>query len=302
MKIWTKLGVGFSAVAMVALSACAPSAPAPTDAAGELRVTVAFYPFQFIAERVGGDQVSVTNLTRPGSEPHDLELTPQQVASLATDDLVIFQSGFQPAVDTAVAQAAPARTVDTADFLTFLGVDEDDHGHALDPHAWLDPTNMITIAEHVRTALSEASPASASAFAANTERLVADLTKLDADLASDLTGCRIQPFVTSHAAFGYLANRYGLTQVGIRGVEPDVEPSAARIAEVQRIARANQVTTIFFEMLVSPVVAESIAGDLGLRTDVLDPLEGITAESRGSDYLEVMRANGTSLKAANQCG
>jgi zinc transport system substrate-binding protein len=170
-----------------------------------------------------------------------------------------------------------------------------------DPHTWLDPTNMARIAEHVRDALTEARPAEAAAFAANTTKLLADLDALDAGIKADLTGCRIQPFVTSHAAFGYLAERYGLTQVGIRGLEPDVEPSAARLAEVQAIVRDKHVTTIFFEALVSPVVSQSVANDLGLKTDVLDPLEGITADSRGSDYLEVMRANANSLKVANQC-
>jgi zinc transport system substrate-binding protein len=170
-----------------------------------------------------------------------------------------------------------------------------------DPHTWLDPTNLIKVAEHVRDALSQARPAAAEAFAANTKTLVADLTGLDLAIKADLTDCAIQPFITSHAAFAYFAARYGLTQVSIRGLEPDVEPSASRIAQVQQIARDNHVTTIFFETLVSPVVAESIAGDLGLKTDVLDPLEGLTADSRGTDYLEVMRSNANSLKVANQC-
>jgi len=272
-----------------------------------LRVEVAFYPFQFVAERVGGDAVEVANLTAPGSEPHDLELTPRQVAGLATADLVIYQSGFQPAVDTAIEQAQPARVVNTASFLTMLTAAPDGDQPAnpgagsTDPHTWLDPTNLVITAEHVRDALSQARPAEAGAFAANTRKLVTDLTGLDQAIRADLTGCAITPFITSHAAFGYFAARYGLTQVSIRGLEPDVEPSASRIAEVQQIARDNHVTTIFFETLVSPVVAESIASDLGLKTDVLDPLEGITTDSRGAGYLEVMRSNANSLKAANQC-
>jgi len=320
MKILRGTLAAVSAAAMLGLAACsaysdAPASGAPASSGGTARlaVAVAFYPFEFVAERVGGDQVAVTNLTAPGVEPHDLELTPQQVASLSSVDLVVYQSGFQPAVDTAVAQAKPRASVDTASFLPLLAASQDgaegdghtaDDGHnhgAADPHTWLDPTNMVTIAEHVRDALSSARPEAAKAFAANTEALVADLTTLDTTLKTDLGSCAIKPFITSHAAFGYLANRYGLTQVGINGVEPDVEPSAARIAEVQKIAKDNNVTTIFFETLVSPVVAQSIAGDLGLKTDVLDPLEGITAESRGTDYLEVMRANGASLKTANQC-
>ncbi len=303
MKVWRSLVVACAMA--LAVSGCASGAPPASD--GRLSVQVAFYPFQFVAERVGGDAVSVTSLTAPGTEPHDLELAPRQVAALATADLVVFQSGFQPAVDTAIAQASPARVVDTASFLTMLtgtGGGEERTGNgstSLDPHTWLDPTNLVTTAEHVRDALSQARPEEAASFAENTRQLVADLTTLDADIKADLTGCAITPFITSHAAFGYFAARYGLKQVGIRGLEPDVEPSAARIAEVQQIARDNRVTTIFFEALVSPVVAQSVAGDLGLRTDVLDPLEGITADSRGTDYLTVMRANANSLKVANQC-
>jgi zinc transport system substrate-binding protein len=302
MKIGKPLVVAFALA--LALTGCASSASPTGD--GRLSVQVAFYPFQFIAERVGGDAVMVTSLTAPGSEPHDLELTPRQVAGLSTADLLVYQSGFQPAVDTAVEQARPARVVDTASFLTMLsasadGAEEPASGtDQRDPHTWLDPTNMARIAEHVRDALTEARPAEAAAFTANTTRLLADLDALDAGIKADLTDCKIQPFVTSHAAFGYLAERYGLTQVGIRGLEPDVEPSAARLAEVQAIVRDKHVTTIFFEALVSPVVSQSVANDLGLKTDVLDPLEGITADSRGSDYLEVMRANANSLKVANQ--
>lgn len=314
MKTFGKPLAVLAAAGLLSLSACSAYTDAPaTGPSGDatsakLQAAVAFYPFEFVVDRVGGDLVSVENLTAPGAEPHDLELTPQQVASLSTVDLVVYQSGFQPAVDTAVEQAQPKRTVDTASFLTMLKAGSDGAAGgevkatgAEDPHTWLDPTNMVTIAEHVRDALTEASPANADVFADNTAKLVADLNGLDRTLKSDLTNCAIQPFITSHAAFGYLAERYGLTQVGINGVEPDVEPSAARVAQVQKIAEANHVTTIFFETLVSPAVSESIARDLGLKTDVLDPLEGITADSRGTNYLEVMASNGTALKAANQC-
>ncbi len=293
------------AASLLAAGGCA-AAPSSAQPDGRLRVSVAFYPFEFVAERVGGNQVAVSNLTQPGSEPHDLELTPRQVAALATDDLVVFQSGFQPGVDAAVVQAESKRTVDTASFLTLRTVgtdgvqDAEGRGQA-DPHTWLDPSNLVMVAEHVRDALSQARPDAAREFATNTAKLVADLNALDTDLRSDLTGCTRTTFITSHAAFGYFAARYGLTQVGISGVEPDVEPSAARIAEVQQVARSTGVTTIFFETLASPEVANAIAGDLGLATDVLDPLEGITSASRGADYLEVMRANGAALRKANSC-
>ena len=234
------------------------------------------------------------------------------MASLGEADLVIFQKGFQPAVDAAIQTVPPKRSIDTATFLALQpaaseqGHAEDapsDHSEegALDPHTWLDPTNMVAIAEHVRDGLIAANPAATSTFTANAAALVADLKGLDGDFSTGLKSCQRQVFITSHEAFGYLAKRYGLEQVGIRGIEPDTEPSAARIAEVQKVARQYGVTTSFCETLVSPAVAESVAGDLGLATDVLDPLEGLTSASRGADYLEVMRSNLTALRKANGC-
>lgn len=320
-----------AAFALASLAACStpagtpssPGAGTPSASAGQaepLTVAVAFYPFQFVAEGVGGDLVTVENLTAPGAEPHDLELAPQQVALLSTADLVVIQAGFQPAVDAALAQANPQRTVDAASFLELIPATADDgHGHGdeeadhdeeaddhgdeggLDPHTWLDPTNLATVAEHVRDALIDARPEAAETLKVNTDLLLNDLGVLDEEFKAGLANCQINAFITSHAAFGYLAHRYNLEQVGIRGIEPDVEPTAARIAEVHEIAKAEGVTTIFFETLVSPVVSESIAGDLGLKTDVLDPLEGLTPDSRGNDYLEVMRSNLASLRTANQC-
>lgn len=302
-------GVVAGLLALTGCSSATPTASEPT----RLTVTAAFYPSHFVAERVGGDAVTVTNLTTPGAEPHDLELTPKQVASLGEVDLVVYQKGFQPAVDAAVQTVPPKRVVDTASFLT-LQPGSHDHDHAdseehaehaddeaLDPHTWLDTTNLASVAERVRDELTAAQPASAAAFAQNTRELVADLGTLDGEFRQGLTGCQRTTFITSHDAFGYLAARYDLEQVGIRGLDPDTEPSAARIAEVQATARQHGVTTIFFETLVSPDVANSVAGDLGLATDVLDPLEGLTEQSRGRDYLEVMRANLAALQKANGC-
>ncbi len=304
MMLWRVLVLAVSTLSLVPVTGCGAATPAAPS--GTLTITAAIYPFQFIAERVGGSLVSVTDLTPPGAEPHDLELSPKQVAGLGEADLVIYQSGFQPAVDAGIQTVPPKRSVDTASFLTLRpAAEQDAHERsaegALDPHTWLAPTNMVTIAEHVRDALAAADPSAASTFQANATSLISDLKALDADYREGLKGCQRQVFITSHEAFGYLAERYGLQQVGIRGVEPDTEPSAARIAEVQQIAREHGVTTIFFETLVSPAVAQSVAGDLGLVTDVLDPLEGLTAESRGGNYLEVMRSNLTALRKANGC-
>jgi len=273
----------------------------------------AFYPLQFVAQRVAGDHATVTNLTQPGAEPHDVELTPRQVASVTTASLVIYEKGFQPAVDEAVTQSENPEVIDTTTAVPLrpLTVSDDDRGQgdvtgdadhgALDPHVWLDPTVVSQIAGAVEGRLMIIDPAHAADYARNTRMLDQDLRKLDRAFRTGLRHCVRTEFITTHAAFGYLAERYHLTQIGISGLSPDSEPSPARIAEVQRVAREQRLTTIFSETLVSPALAEAIAGDLGLRTDVLDPIEGVTDQSRGNDYISIMESNLTALRKAGGC-
>ena len=285
-------------------AACGRAQPSPepgTSDAASLNIVAAFYPFQFIAERVAGDHANVTSLTEPGAEPHDVELKPSQVANLAEANLVVYEKSFQAAVDEAVAQSGNPNVIDTATVVALKPLaDSEDHDH-LDPHVWLDPTNMIKITDAVRDKLAAVDPGHAGDYTERAARLTQDLTKLDQSFAAGLKSCQREDFITTHAAFGYLASRYHLNQIGVSGISPDAEPSPARIAEISDIALEYEITTIFSETLVSPAVAESIAGDLGLRTDVLDPIEGITPESRGQDYLAVMDANLAALQKANGC-
>ncbi|HEY5979194.1 MAG TPA: metal ABC transporter substrate-binding protein [Microlunatus sp.] len=282
-----------------------------------MKVVTAFYPLQFVAERVAGQHGAVSSLTQPGAEPHDVELTPRQVASVTDADAVVFIKGFQPAVDEAVAQSGNQHVLDTTSVVP-LQTEADEHAHAddspadehaeeghdhggLDPHVWLNPLNMVTITEAVVAQLSGIDPDHAADYRANGAALQTALEKLDASYTAGLKACDRREFITSHAAFGYLAEQYALTQIGISGLTPDAEPSPARIAAVQEEAKAHGVTTIFYETLVSPAVATSIAGDLGLRTDVLDPIEAVTAESRGDNYIAVMQSNLEALVKANGC-
>jgi zinc transport system substrate-binding protein len=305
-----RLGLVAVVASLLLATACAEpgslSDPGATRG-GPLRIVVAFYPFQFVAERVAGNHADVTSLTAPGSEPHDLELTPRQVASIAEADLVVYERTFQPAVDEAVAQAGldPQTVFDTSTVVPLEdhgGSAEDSPGrHALDPHVWLDPLRLSTIVGAVADRLATVDAANAADYRANAADLQAQLRDLDGSYRTGLAHCRRTAFITTHAAFGYLAERYGLIQIGINGLSPDAEPSPARIAEVQREVRARGITTIFYETLVSPAVAKSIAGDLRLNVDVLDPIEGIVATSKGTDYLSVMAANLTALRKANGC-
>lgn len=307
----------------LALAGCSTS-PASTDAAtDQIPVAASFYPLQFVAERVGGDRVAVTNLTKPGAEPHTLELTPKDVAGMKSASLVVYLGGFQPVVDDAVAGLDQAKTLDVAPAAALdLHAEEDghDHGHdhdatpspsgesaahdheeALDPHFWLDPTRLISVTESVAERLSAVDAAGAATFQANASALTDELRALDAEFDKGLATCESRELVTGHAAFGYLAQRYDLHQHPIAGISPDQEPTAAQMAEVVATVKEEQVTTVFSETLVSPKTAETVAREAGAKVAVLDPVEGLTDASAGQDYLGVMRANLEALRTGLRC-
>ncbi|MET8123881.1 metal ABC transporter substrate-binding protein [Micromonospora sp. NPDC005291] len=302
-----------AATALLALGAGAGCSTGSAAGADPQRVDVvaAFYPLQFLAERIGGDAVRVTNLAKPGAEPHDLELSPSQVGQVTEAELIVYLKGFQPAVDDAVEQNGGDRPFDVTSVQPLLdatagGHDhEGEEGHAeetggKDPHVWLDPTRLAGIGDQLAQRLGKADPDHAADYAARAAALRADLTTLDGEFRNGLATCQRREIVTSHAAFGYLADRYQLDQVGITGLSPDVEPSPQRLAHVIEEAKEHQATTIFFETLVSPKVAETIAGQVGAKTAVLDPIEGLAAGTNG-DYLSVMRTNLQTLQTALSC-
>ncbi|MGK5684941.1 metal ABC transporter substrate-binding protein [Actinoplanes sp. URMC 104] len=294
-------------VLAAALAGCGDRAGQPGGAGEKFAIVTAFYPLQFLSERIGGDVVSVTNLTKPGAEPHDIELTPRQVGDVADAGLAVYLKGFQPAVDEAVALEAKDRSFDAASVVPLLHADEaDEHGHeheeaagGEDPHVWLDPVRLATIADKLAERLAQADPEHAAGYTERAKALHADLDALNTAFADGLETCERRELVTSHTAFAYLAERYDLHQVGITGISPEAEPSPQRLAAVAEEARDTGTTTIFFETLVSPAVAETIAREVGARTAVLDPLEGLT--DRGGDYLSVMRSNLTALTTGLGC-
>ena len=178
----------------------------------------------------------------------------------------------------------------------------EDHDHGTtDPHFWLDPTLEAKAVDAIANELSKINADNKSTYETNAKNVTNDLTALDEEYKSSLTNCQVKTIITTHAAFGYLTERYGLEQIGISGLSPNEQPSPARIAKVQEEAKEHGVTTIFFETLTSDEVAKAIAGDLALKTAVLDPIEGITTESAGQDYPSVMKANLDAIKQANGC-
>jgi zinc transport system substrate-binding protein len=277
---------------------------------GGVRVATGFYPLQFVAERVGGDHVTVDNLTVPGMEPHDLELTVQETADIAKSDLVVFEHGFQPAVDDAVETSAEGAVLDAAEVVALRpaegeaghdGEDEggDDHGD-LDPHFWQDPVLVAALGDALADQLAELDPDHADDFAASAADLRADLETLDEDYVTGLEGCERDTVVVSHDAFGYL-EKYGLHFEAIAGLSPDAEPTPADLGRLQRLIEEDGITTVFGERLAPPALVDTLAGDAGVTTAVLDPIEGLTDETEGEDYLTLMTQNLDALRNANGC-
>jgi zinc transport system substrate-binding protein len=268
-------------------------------------VVASFYPLAFVAERIGGGCVDVTNLTPPGIEPHDIELSPDAVESIATADVVLFLGGgFQPTIEDAVRDAS-GEAVDLLDVVSTTSAEGEvaAEGLIVDPHVWLDPGRFASIAEATAGAIDRAGAATSCDVAETAASLRTDLESLDDDFRTGLARCERDLIVTNHAAFGYLASAYGLRQEAIAGLEPETEPDARRFAALIELVEREGVTTIFTEELVSPDVAETLAGEVGVQTAVLFTIEGLNdAESAaGEDYLSLMRKNLETLRGALAC-
>jgi len=254
---------------------------------GMKQVVAAFYPLAFAAAEIGGAGVDVENLTPPGAEPHDLEVSPRDVADVRDADLVVLLGhGFQPQLEDAVGDGDNVvRLLDTP------GLEVHSNN---DPHVWLDPVRYAKVVDRIGQALGEQSAAD------NLEKRLMDL---DSEFRAVLANCERKEIVTSHEAFAYLAERYGLEQVAITGLSPEAEPEPGKLQDVVNLVRARGVTTIYFETLVSPRVAETVARETGAKTAVLNPIEGLTEEqaASGEDYFSLMRMNLAALRAGLGC-
>jgi zinc transport system substrate-binding protein len=251
------------------------------------RVAAAFYPLAYAADQLAPPRTEVDNLTPPGAEPHDLELTPRDVERIRSADLVLLLGhGFQPQLEEAAGHGERVLML-----LDTPGL----HRHPNnDPHVWLDPVRYELIVKRIAMALHRPHPA---------DRLVARLGALDREYRRGLRSCARHEIVTSHEAFAYLGERYGLRQIAITGLSPEAEPTPRRLERVVRLVRATGATTIFFETLVSPRIADTVARETGARTAVLDPIEGLSTaeEKRGASYFSVMRSNLANLRRALGC-
>ena len=293
------LRLGSAAAVLAALCVLPACSTASTDAAGRertLSVVVSFYPLEFVVQRVGGAYVEVSNLTPAGAEPHDLEIGAKDLVRMRRADLVVYLADVAPAVDDAVSVAARQHSLDVTANVSLIGDDN------VDRHFWLDPLRLADAADAVARQLSSLRPELAAAFTSNANALRRDLEQLDDEFRTGIASatCESRDLVTAHEAFGYLASRYGLRQVGVSGLQPDAEPTASDLAAVADFVRSNGVRTIYAETLASPEVSKVLATATGAEWMVLDPLEGLDEGSSGS-YLSVMRSNLQTLREGQGC-
>ena len=290
---------GLSVVSL-SLTGCAAFSD---DGSDGLTVATAFYPLQYVTERVAGDHAEVTNLTSPGQEPHDLSLTVKETAEVADSDLVVYEQGLQPSVDDAVEQNAEGATIDVDDVVDLRPAPDGEGGEedlSFDPHFWQDPLLLAQVGDAVADQLSDIDPDHADDYAANAEDLRTDLEDLDRAYSGGLEDCARDTIVVSHDAFEYLS-KYGLTIAPIAGLSPDAEPTPADIGRLQDLIEREGITTVFGEALVSPELSRTLAHDMGVEDAVLDPVEGLSDASSDEDYLSIMRSNLAALQKANGC-
>jgi zinc transport system substrate-binding protein len=272
-----------------------------TDDSTDGRIVVAaFYPLAWVAGEVAADDVEVVNLTPPGAEPHDIELTASDVERVREADVVLFLGqGFMPTLEDAVEGHERAVDLLAGQRLRAAG---DEQGReepeasvaTRDPHVWLDPRRLAAIARTIAEELGD--PEAAADVALR-------LDELDEEFRTGLAKCERREIVTSHAAFGYLVDAYGLRQIALSGLSPEAEPSPRALEALVDEVREEGATTVFFESLVSPRLAETVAREAGVEAAAFDPLEGLGEDdlAAGEDYISIMRANLVALRAALGC-
>jgi zinc transport system substrate-binding protein len=298
MKRWVVMVAALGLVAGLTTACRGPRS-------GEHTVVASFYPLYFIAERVAGRYNDVIDLTPPGVEPHEYELTVRQVAQIDLARVGFYEHGVAPSVDQAMANDSPDHALDVTSVVPLAapvtGSGVESTSDDKDPHFWQDPALMVEATRAFVETMANADPQHAAYYRRQGATLVRDLDRLDAEYAHTLASCRVGTIVVSHDAFEYLARRYHVDVVPIAGLEPDAEPSLQRLQDLTQLIRDRGVTTVFFETLASPALAESLAGDLGIRTAVLDPIEGLTSADPHATYLTLMRQNLAALAKAGEC-
>jgi zinc transport system substrate-binding protein len=269
-----------------------------------LPVTTSFYPLYEFTQQVGKENVIVTNLTPPGSEPHDFDPKPQDIAKLEHSKLFIYNgAGLEKWVDKIKPDLQKNNTTIVEAMQNIQTISNSNTTSQTNPHLWLDPILAQQEVENIKTGLQKADPQNALLYETNATEYKAQLDELDAEIQQGLATCKKSDIITSHDAFAYYARRYKISVHAIAGLSPDEEPSPKQLAQIVKVAREKNITYIFFESLASPKLSDTIAKEVGAKTLVLNPIEGLTEGeiSQGKNYISVQIENLNNLKIALEC-
>lgn len=271
--------------------------PTQNNTSKKMKVTTSFYPLAFLADRIGGEYVAVTNLTPPGAEPHDFEPSTKDIAELETQNIILLNGGGIEGYADKINENINSHKT------SVIKVGQSLMSNPIDPHVWLDPVLYKKEAAIIANAFIQKDPHNAKIYTANLQKLNNELDMLDREFTKGLSNCKQSNIITSHKAFGYLASRYNLHELALTGLSPEEEPSSKTLADIATFARTTKIGYIFFEELVSPAIAETIASEIGAKTLVFNPLEGLTKEdiTAGKTYLTVQKENLMNLQIALVC-
>lgn len=270
-----------------------------------IKVTTSIYPLYYFATQIGGDKIDVINITPPGAEPHDYEPSSQDIVNIESSNLLILNGIVEPWGNkiTEILKNKNTKVIVAGNGLFNQKVTDVTGSAGTDPHIWLSPILAKREVNSILNGFISIDPANKYYYSMNANKLNGSLDRLDKQFQEGLNNCQSKEIITSHEAFGYLASEYGLNQIPIAGLSPDTEPSLKTLTEISNQAKTNNIKYIFFESLVTPKLADTIANEVGAKTLVLNPLEGLTKSEiiNGKDYLTVMQDNLQNLRIALNC-
>ena len=264
-------------------------------AQNKLQVAASFYPMAEFARNVGGDKVEVTMLVPDGAEAHDWEPSPTDLAKLGRAQVFVYNGIVESWAEQAIAALNERKLVAVQ-----AGKDLYARQGKQDPHVWISPKKAIIEVNRITDALCQADQDNAAYYQGNRDKYVEKLHALDKQLSQLTAKAPRKVFVTAHAAFGHLADDYGLQQLAVNGLSPTAEPTPADLQNLIKVVEKEKIEYIFFETLTDPKTAELLAKETGAKTAVLDPLEGLSKEGRAKnlDYLQIMQQNIHNLNIA----
>jgi zinc transport system substrate-binding protein len=299
----------FWALLLVAISVVAVACDGDLDPppGGEVTVITTTYPLTFLSEKIGGNRITVNQLTKPGVEAHDFEPAPSDIRAISDSELFIYN---HPSFESWALNAAYASSTDgdnspmvTVQTVILESVGEDHGEDHVDAHVWLNPLKAQKQADRILSALIEVDPEGAQIYTRNADGLDVELQALDDLINKQISSCELDSVVVSHLAFGHMAERYGFEQIGLAGLSPEFESGPAQIAGVIKKINELGISHIMQEPIVSNRLAETVAAETGAELLSLHPLEVRTSEQASAelDYLDIMKSNADALQTALRC-